>query len=87
VVLGVKWGFLDEETAGVAVGVYPQVESETVASSVRAGLAGSGTTVLLPLVVQKDLGIFSANVELQYQARSGAENGWFGGLAVRWGPV
>lgn len=82
-VLGIKWRFLDEDSAGVAVGVYPQVEMVTVASSVRGGLAESGPTLLLPLVVQKDLGIASANLELQYQARSGRENGWFAGLAVQ----
>jgi hypothetical protein len=80
--LGVKYRFVDEDRAGVALAVYPQVELRTSASSVRSGLVEEGTGAILPLIAQKRIGPVSADVEIGPVVRSGQKPRWFGGLAV-----
>jgi hypothetical protein len=80
--VGIKYRFLDEDRAGVALAVYPQLEVRTSASSVRSGLVEEGTGAILPLIAQKRLGPMSADVEIGPVVRSGQKPRWFGGLAV-----
>jgi hypothetical protein len=80
--LGVKWRFADEEKSGIAVAFYPQVEINLVSSSASRGLAERRTSLLLPLAFEKNLGPFSANMEIGHQFREGEKGLWFGGLAL-----
>src|ERR1700686_228546 len=55
-IFGVKWRFLDETTSFLSVATYPQFAFRTASSSVQKGLVDSGTSFLLPLILEKNLG-------------------------------
>ena len=80
--LGVKWRFLDEDEAGLAVSAYPQVEFENPTSSAERGLAEPGTEWILPFQVQRSFGFLDANGELGYGVRDVGEDEWIYGLAL-----
>jgi hypothetical protein len=61
---GVKWRFLDEDRAGVAVSTYPQIGFNVVSSSVDAGVADRETSVLIPVSAVKSLGPIEVNVQV-----------------------
>jgi hypothetical protein len=61
--LGVKWRFLDEDKAGVAVSTYPQLGFNLVSSSADSGLVERETSFLLPVSAEKRLGPVSLDVE------------------------
>jgi hypothetical protein len=79
---GVKWRFLDEETAGVAVSTYPQVGFNLVSSSADRGLVESEPRFLLPVSAAKRLGPVVVNVEVGRLFESGGEGAWVWGLAL-----
>jgi hypothetical protein len=79
---GVKWRFLDEESGGVAVSTYPQIEVNASRSSARKGLVDEEPGLLLPLSFQKAIGPISANVELGHAFRRGQKDRWIYGLAL-----
>jgi hypothetical protein len=81
-VIGVKWRFLDEDQVGLSVSTYPQVEFNTSESFERHGLVEDGTAILLPLEIQKDLGIFGVNGEVGLESREGEASTWDWGLAI-----
>lgn len=68
---GVKWRFLDEEDAGVAVSVYPQLELDT--PDVR---------FLLPVQVARHFGRWGVNGEVGYNLVEADEDEWVYGVAV-----
>src|SRR5262249_22944176 len=75
---GVKWRFADEKETGVSLATYPQVLFR-----LQSGTGEERTSFFLPLIVQKDLGLLSANLEAGYEWRSGGAPGlWLGGLAL-----
>lgn len=81
--LGVKWRFLDEETAGVAVSTYPQFGFNLVSSSVKRGLADRKPKILLPVSAVKTLGPVAVNLEAGRIFESGgAGNQWLWGVAL-----
>jgi len=80
--IGVKWRFLDQETSGISVSTYPQVEFNTVTSSEQRGLVEDGAQVLLPFEVQRDFGILGVDGEIGYASREGDDGEWIWGLAV-----
>jgi hypothetical protein len=82
VLFGVKWRFLDEETRGVAVSTYPQIEVNASRSSARKGLVDEEPGLLLPLSFQKAIGPISANLELGHAFRRGQKDRWIYGLAL-----
>lgn len=82
VLIGVKWRFLDEDSSGIGLGVYPQAGFRTISSSARLGLAEPYTSVFLPAVAQKDLGFLSVNLEAGWQWRSTGRSHEFAGLAL-----
>ena len=51
----VKWRFLDEETSGFDVSMFPRVIFNVVQSSVRRGLAEDGTRFQIPFQMAKTL--------------------------------
>jgi hypothetical protein len=79
---GVKWRFLDEETLGVAVSTYPQIEINASRSSANEGLVEREPGLLLPLSLQKAFGPLSANLEVGHVFRRGTKGRWIYGLAL-----
>lgn len=79
--LGVKWRFLDEDTAGVAVATYPQLAFNVVSSSADRSLAERETRFLLPVSAVKTFGPVAVNVEVGRVFESG-EGEWVWGLAL-----
>jgi hypothetical protein len=78
---GVKWRFLDEETAGIAVSTYPQFGFNLVSSSADRGLVDKEASFLLPVSAVKTLGPVAVNVEMGriFESDGGAE--WVWGVA------
>ncbi len=79
--IGAKWRFLDEETSGVSVSIYPQVEFNNPTSSDARGLVETGTELFLPVEIQKDLGAFDVNAEVGFATQEGGDDAWVWGLA------
>ncbi len=80
-VFGVKYRFFDEEAQGIAASVYPQVEFNTGSSSADRGLVDKGTTLLLPIEIQKQIGWLGINGEVGYIFKPG-DDGWIYGLML-----
>ncbi len=66
----VKWRFLDEETSGVDVSMFPRVIFNVAQSSVRRGLAEDGTAFQIPFQVSKSFGRWHADAEFGPLARN-----------------
>ncbi len=79
--LGVKWRFLDEDKAGIAVSTYPQLGFNLVSSSADRGLAERETSFLLPVSAVKRIGPVSLDVEAGRLFRTG-EGFWVWGVAL-----
>jgi hypothetical protein len=80
--VGVKWRFLDEETAGVAVSTYPQFGFNLVHSSADRGLVEGEPRFLLPISAVKTIGPVALNAEVGHVFESGGGGEWVWGLAV-----
>jgi hypothetical protein len=80
-VFGVKWRFLDEESAGIAVSTYPQFGFNLVSSSADRGLVERESSFFLPVSAVKTLGPVAINVEVGRLFES-AGGEWVWGLAV-----
>ena len=80
--LGVKWRFLDEETAGVAVSTYPQFGFNLLPSSANRGLADEDAHFLLPISAAKTVGPLELNVEVGRVFQSGGDGTWVWGVAL-----
>ncbi len=78
---GVKWRFLDEETAGIAVSTYPQFGFNLVSSSADRGLVEREASFLLPVSAVKTFGPVAVNVEAGRLFES-AGGEWVWGLAL-----
>ncbi len=79
---GVKYRVCDAPDCGVAIGVYPQVEVRLSSRSARLGLVDEETSVLVPLLLQRDFALLSANIEAGYVFRAGESGEWVWGLAL-----
>jgi hypothetical protein len=79
---GVKWRFLDEETAGVAVSTYPQFGFDLVPSSADRGLVPRRASLLLPVSAVKTIGPLAVNVEVGRVFESGGGGNWLLGIAL-----
>jgi hypothetical protein len=80
--MGVKWRFLDEDTSGVDISVYPQLGYDTTTSLARAGLTDSGTSFFLPVEVAKTFGKLELDAEAGYQFLQHERDQWAGGPIV-----
>ena len=58
-----KWRFLDEESNGVDMSMFPRVIFNIQQSSVRRGLAEDGTRFQIPFQIAKTFGRFHADAE------------------------
>jgi hypothetical protein len=84
-VAGVKWRFLENEAAGWALSVNPQVEVNTLNSSRSRGLVEDNTAFILPFQFQKSFGKIDTafNVGRSFHAKEPSEtDGWFAGAAI-----
>ena len=79
---GVKWRFLDQDTSGVSVSVYPQFSFNDSNRSVNLGLVTKGWQMILPVEVQRKFGGTILMSEFGYTWREQSSNGLLYGLAV-----
>ena len=77
--VGLKWRFLDQETRGVDMSIYPQLGFNTTSSLARAGLAAKGLGVFLPIEIDKTIGKFEFDFEAGYQYSEHDRDQWAGG--------
>lgn len=80
--LGVKWRFLDEESAGIAMSTYPQLEVNLSDASAEKALVERRAQFLLPLSATKTLGPVEVNGEVGGLFQGGEAPRWAGGLAL-----
>ena len=59
----VKWRFLDEDTSGVDVSMFPRILFSVPHSSVERGLADDGTRFQIPFQAEKKLGPIDLDLE------------------------
>jgi hypothetical protein len=78
--LGVKWRFLDQDTAKVDMSMYPQLDLINSNRSVRRGVAEPGPNLLLPVEVAHAFGSVTLVSEVGYQYSSERPNEWVAGL-------
>ena len=77
---GVKWRFLDQDSNGVDMSVYPQVELENFTGSVSRGIAEPGPNLFLPFEIGRDFGKVKLAGELGYQYLHAQDNEWVVGV-------
>jgi hypothetical protein len=63
---GIKWRFLDQGEGGWQASVFPQVETDGLASAVRKDIAVAGPRWLLPVEVTKRMGPLDFDFEAGY---------------------
>jgi hypothetical protein len=76
----VKWRFLDEETSGFSVSIFPRVIFSPVDSSVRRGLADEGTRVQCPVQVARKFGAIDLDFEFGPVVSSVGRSEWLYGI-------
>jgi hypothetical protein len=89
-VFGIKWRFCDEGGGGWQISAFPQFTFVNPGSgSDRRGLAAAASGFLLPMEIEKDLGLVSANLEVgRVLAPQGGDDllgvggGWIAGLVL-----
>jgi hypothetical protein len=59
----VKWRFLDQETSGFDMSMFPRIIFNIQPSSARRGLAEKGTRLRIPFQIAKTFGRFHADAE------------------------
>jgi len=67
---GLKWRFLDEETSGFAMSMFPRVIFNITQSSVRRGLSEDGTRFQIPFQIAKRIGRWHLDGEFGPRASS-----------------
>ncbi len=81
-VFGLKWHFFDQDTEGIDMSVYPQLEFNNSGSAVDRGLVDKGIEFVLPFQVEKSFGPISLNPEFGYAFHEYDDNEWIYGLAL-----
>lgn len=76
----VKWRFLDEETSGFSVSIFPRVIFNVTQSSARRGLADDGTRVQCPVQVARKFGPVDVDLECGEVAVSVGRSEWLYGV-------
>jgi hypothetical protein len=79
--LGIKYRFYDNEDAGLAIAIYPQLEFAIPGTAAADGDDGTGTLTKLPLLVTRRLGetskgeiMLTANLGYNHSTRTGLEH-------------
>jgi len=78
----VKWRFLDQERAGLAISTYPRVEWNLLPSSTRRGLTDDGTRFFLPLEIARSYGPIDLDLEVGPLLRSVGRSEWSYGVVI-----
>ena len=76
----VKWRFLDEETSGVDMSMFPRIIFNIQQSSARRGLAEDGTRFQIPFEIAKTFGRFHADAEFGPLGVSVGRSEWLYGV-------
>jgi hypothetical protein len=76
----VKWRFLDEETNGVAMSMFPRIIFNVAQSSVRRGLSDEGTRFQIPFQLMKKVGPIDLDFEWGPLASSVGRSEWLYGI-------
>lgn len=64
---GLKWRFLEDESHGLELSMYPQLEFNQPTRSVSKGLVDDGRRLFLPIEAVKRIGAFEINGEIGYR--------------------
>jgi hypothetical protein len=79
---GVKWRFVDEDSNGVAMSVYPQIDVNPPGHSVKRGLVSDGAEFFLPLEVARTFGRTRLFGEIGLNWRDHRDDEWVLGVAA-----
>ena len=80
--MGVKYRFIDEETSGISISTYPQVQFHTFFISSNPLLTEPGNQLILPFEFSKTVGDFELNADLGYIYATEVSSGIFYGLLI-----
>ena len=75
-----KWRFLDQETSGFDMSMFPRVIFNVVQSSVRRGLAEDGTRFQIPFQTAKTFGRWHTDAEFGPLASTIGRSEWLYGV-------
>jgi hypothetical protein len=75
-----KWRFLDQETSGFDMSMFPRVIFNVAQSSVRRGLADDGTRFQIPFQIARKFGPWHADAEFGPLASSVGRSEWLYGI-------
>jgi hypothetical protein len=76
----VKWRFLEQETNGFDMSMFPRILFNVVQSSVRRGLAKDGTRFQIPFAVARKFGPWHTDVEFGPLTSSVGRSEWLYGI-------
>ena len=80
----VKWRFLDGGEHGLALSIFPKIEFNTPgSSSADRGLVDSGSTFVMPVQLQKDVGPVTLNLQVGREFRSDGDTWLYGAVVTR----
>jgi hypothetical protein len=80
--VGLKWRFLDEEQAGVALAMFPAYSWNLSSTSVERGLSDPGHSLLLPLVLGVHRGDDALFVQAGRNLVKDGPNEWMAGVKL-----
>jgi len=76
----VKWRFLDEESSGFDMSMFPRIIFNIQQSSARRGLAEDGTRFQIPFQIAKTFGRFHGDAEFGPVGISVGRSEWLYGM-------
>jgi len=79
---GIKWRFMDEDTSGFALSVYPQLSVNFSRSSAQRGLTSDGKELFLPVEGSTTAGTFSFAAEAGRNLVQNAPDEWLVGVII-----
>jgi hypothetical protein len=80
----VKWRFLDDGEHGFAMSVFPKIEfNNPGSSSADRGLVDSGSTFILPVQLQKDVGPVTLNLQVGREFHPDGDTWIYGATVTR----
>lgn len=80
--LGVKWRFLDEDSHGIAMSIYPQADLNPPGRSVERGLVSDGSELFVPMQVARTLGRTRLYGEIGFNWLEHRGDEWVFGIAA-----
>jgi hypothetical protein len=80
--LGFKWRYYDNQKAGFAISLFPQVSINNPDHSVQRGIVPPGASLLLPMEFTKKVGPIDVNWEVGYNLVHRGPNGYISGFIV-----